>query len=130
MKNKKRLLFDCVDSYNKCTNDWIDKFYSRDLEWIAMPSASVPKGRKGGFNEFYQFANNALNFFKDRKLKVLRSFVDDNTVILEQEWSATLPQDIGSMKKGEITKQMIISIFEVDHDLIAQQTDYMVLTLE
>jgi hypothetical protein len=100
--------------------DWIDKFYSKDLEWIAMPSSSNPKGRNGGFNEFYQFVSNALKFFKDRKLKVLRSFVDDNTVILEQEWSATLPQDIGDMKEGEITKQMILSIFEVDHGLIVK----------
>ena len=59
-----------------------------NVQWIGMPTQRNPKGRKGGFNEYFQFASNALSYFKDRKLKVVRSFVDENTVILEQEWTA------------------------------------------
>jgi hypothetical protein len=110
--------------------DWINTFYSKELEWKALPTMADPKGRKGGFKEYYEFAINTLSFFKDRKLKVIRSFVDGNTVIFEQKWSATLPQDINGLKKGDMTKQIVLSIFQIKKGLIIRQTDYMVPTMD
>lgn len=130
MNKNKEILLNCIDSYNKCTMDWLNTFYSKNLEWIEMPTQRNPRGRKGGFNELKQYASNALAFFTDRKLNVIRSFVDENTVILEQEFSATLPQDVGDMKKGEITKQVVVSIFVVEEGLIIKQTDYIVPIME
>jgi hypothetical protein len=123
--NNKDVLLNCIDDYNKCNMEWLNKYYSKNISWNEMPRYMYPKGRRGGFSEFKQAAEEVLSMFPKRKLKVLRSFCDGNTVILEQEFNAIVSMNIGNLKQGDEIKQIVLSIFELDNGLIINQTDYI-----
>jgi predicted ester cyclase len=105
--------------------EWLDTYYSKDMEWKEMPRMMFPKGRIGKYSEYKLAAENVLSIFPKRKLEVKRSFCDGNTVILEQEFSATSSINIGNIKQGDEIKQMVLSIFVLENGLIKNQTDYI-----
>jgi hypothetical protein len=123
--NNKEVVLNCIEAFNKCNMEWLNTFYSKDLEWKEMPRMMYPKGRNGGYSEYKLAAENVLSMFPKRKLIVKRSFGDGNTVILEQEFLAISSISIGNMKQGDEIKQMILSIFELENGLIRKQTDYI-----
>jgi hypothetical protein len=123
--DKKMTLLNCIDAFNKCNMDWLNIYYSKELEWNEMPRQMYPKGRKGGFLEYKQAAEDVLSMFPKRTLTVRQSFLDDNAVILEQEFNAVVSMNMGRLKQGDKIKQMILSIFILKNDLIIKQTDYI-----
>jgi hypothetical protein len=123
--DNKQVLLNCIDAYNKGNMEWLNKFYSKEIEWNEMPRSMFPKGRKGNYSDFKLAAENVLAMFPKRQLIVKRSFCDDSAVILEQEFFAVASMDIGNMKQGDEIRQMVLSIFIVDKGLIIKQTDYI-----
>jgi hypothetical protein len=123
--NNMEVVLNCIDAFNKCNMEWLNTFYSKNLEWNEMPRMMYSKGRNGGYSEYKLAAENVLSMFPKRKLIVKRSFCDENTVILEQEFSAVSSVNIGNIKKGDEIKQMILSIFVLKNGLINKQTDYI-----
>jgi hypothetical protein len=121
----KGILLNCIDAFNECNMDWLDLYYSKELAWNEMPRQMYPRGRKGGFSEFKQAAEDVLSMFPKRTLTVRQSFSDENAVILEQEFNAVVSLNIGNLKSGDIIRQMILSIFILKNDLIIKQTDYI-----
>lgn len=51
MENKQALAR-CIELFNRGTLEWVDSCYSRKLEWIELPKASTPQGRRGDFAFF------------------------------------------------------------------------------
>ncbi len=47
MENKQTLAR-CIELFNRGTLEWVDRCYSSKLEWIELPKASTPQGRRGG----------------------------------------------------------------------------------
>ena len=123
--NNIEILLNCISAFNKCDLEWLNRYYSRNLEWNEMPRYLYPKGRSGGYLEYKNAAQNVLSIFPNRKLAVVRSFCDGNTVILEQVFFAVSAVTIGNIQKGDSVHQMILSIFEIKNELIIKQTDYI-----
>jgi hypothetical protein len=120
----KQVIMRCIDSFNKCTLEWVDTFYSTNLEWLELPMQTSPQGRCGDLKIFRNSAEQALKIFPDRKLTVLRSVSENDLVVLEQEWKGTSAFTIGNFVKDHIIKLRIASFFELENGLIVRQTDY------
>jgi ketosteroid isomerase-like protein len=124
MDNKETVL-NCITAFNRCNMEWLDTFYSKQIEWNEMPRMMFPKRRRGGYSDYKLAAENVLAMFPKRKLNVKRSFCDGAAVILEQEFSAVASTSIGNMKQGDEIRQMVLSIFTLENGLIVKQTDYI-----
>jgi hypothetical protein len=123
--NNKDVLLNCIQAFNKCNLDWLDIFYSKQIEWNEMPRLMFPKGRSGGYSEYKIAAESVLSIFPKRKLIVKRAVCENNIVILEQEFDAVAAKNIGNIMQGDEVKQMVLSIFELMNGLIVKQTDYI-----
>jgi hypothetical protein len=128
LENKQTLLR-CIELFNKCTLEWVDTFYSKELEWIELPKATTPKGRQGDFTFFRTSAERALQLFPDRKLTILKIVADDNCVVMDQEWQGTLAVSSGEYVAGTISKLRLASFFTLENGLIIKQVDYCISML-
>ena len=115
-KENKQAVLHCIDLYNKCTLEWVDTCYSKELEWKEFSNPSAPKGRQGDFSVFRKSAEQALRFFPDMKMTVLRSVSENDCVVLEQEWQGHIA--------GEIAKLRVASFFTLENGLIIKHIDY------
>jgi hypothetical protein len=122
-ENKKAVLR-CIELHNLKTLEWIDRCYSPDLEWIEMPRHHTPLGRRGGIDVFRRSAEQVLNRFPDRQLRVIRCIAENDCVVLEQEWKGTVGAAAGSPPSGAAARVMITSFFTLEKGLIVKQTDY------
>jgi hypothetical protein len=123
VKNKQAVL-KCIGLFNKCTLEWLDVCYSKNLDWIEFSNPAIPLGRRGDYSAFRSAAEQAIRLFPDRKLVVINCIAEDNIVVLEQEWSGTLAITAGAHNAGEISKLRIASFFTLKDGLIIKQTDY------
>ena len=124
-RNKQAILR-CIELYNKCTLEWVDKCYSNKLEWIELPKPGTPQGRLGNFVFYRKSAEELLNLFPDRKINVLRIIAENDCVVLEQEWQGTASFTAGNYIAGRIAKLRVASFFTLENGLIIKQIDYCV----
>jgi ketosteroid isomerase-like protein len=120
----KSVVLHCIELYNKCTNEWLDTCYSKNMEWIEFSNPSAPGMRKGNFDFFRKFAEQALTLFPDRKLTVLQCLSENDCVVLELEWQGTFSASAGSHSAGDTARLRVASFFTLDNGLIIRQIDY------
>jgi ketosteroid isomerase-like protein len=124
--DNKEALLRCIELFNKCTLEWVDTCYSSELEWIELPTPGSPMGRKGNFAIFRKSAEQLLKLFPDRKLTVLRIVVENDCVVLEQEWQGKAASTIGNFIAGRIAELRVASFFTLKNGFITKQIDYCV----
>ena len=122
----REILLRCIDSYNLCTMDWLNTYYSKTVEWISMPTQMDPNGRKGGFKEFWDASERFLQLVPNRKLRVISSVCENDIVILEQELKGNFARDGGSFKAGAESSAIVVSFFTIKDSLIIRHKDYCV----
>ena len=127
--DNKKAVSRCIELFNKCTLEWVDTCYSKELVWIEMPTQSFPKGRSGGFETFRNTADQLLRIFPDRSLFVHRSVAEADYVVFEQEWKGTIAIPFGNYKVGENIKMKIVTFFKLKNSLIVEHTDYPISIL-
>ncbi|HVN48005.1 MAG TPA: nuclear transport factor 2 family protein [Bacteroidota bacterium] len=120
----KQALLRCIELYNKCTLEWVDLCFSKQLEWIELPTATNLQGRKGDFAFYRTSAEQLLKIFPDRKLHVLKSVAEHDCIVLEQEWHGTAAITMGNYNAGRVAKCRVASFFTLKHGLIIKQIDY------
>ncbi len=120
----KKAVFRCIELFNKCTLEWVDTCYSKELVWNELPTRSFPKGRTGGFESFRNTADQVLRIFPDRTLIVNRCVAEEDYVVFEQEWKGTIAILTGNYKIGEKINMKIVSFFKLRNGLIVEQTDF------
>ncbi len=125
VENKQAVLR-CIELFNKCTLEWVDTCYSKELKWTELPKPGTPQGRQGNLQSFRESAKQLLGLFPDRKLAVLRCVAEDDCVVLEQDWQGTAAFTIGNFVAGRIAKLRVVSFFTLNDGLITGQTDYCV----
>jgi SnoaL-like polyketide cyclase len=120
----KKVLYRCIELFNKCTLEWVDTYYSKELIWKEQPTQSIPKGRSGGFDLFRKTANQVLKVFPNRTLLVHRCVAEEDYVVFEQEWKGTIAISNGNYKVGDNVNMKIVTFFKLRNGLIVEQTDY------
>jgi ketosteroid isomerase-like protein len=116
----------CVDTFNKCTMEWLDKYYSSDVEWIELPTQAIPQGRRGQIDALRRAAGFALAAFPDRRMEILNIVSNDHIVAVELDWRGTASRQLGNVKEGGTVHLRIASFFEVIDGVITRHTDYCV----
>jgi hypothetical protein len=125
LAENKATLFACIESFNTCTAEWVDTFYSKGLSWREMPSASFPKGRSGGFKEFRLAAEGRLRVFPDFRLDVVKCVAEGDDVVFEQDSRGTLAIPFGEHKPGDVFKLKVVTFFKLKDGLVIEHTDFV-----
>jgi ketosteroid isomerase-like protein len=120
----KQALVRCIELYHKSTIEWVDNCYSRKLEWIELPTQSMPQGRKDDFAFYRESVKQLLRLFPDCKLKVIRSIAENDCVVLEQDWQGTAAFSVGNYVAGRVARLRVASFFTLENGLIVKQIDY------
>ena len=116
----------CIELYNRCTLEWVDTCYSKDLDWTEWPRPGAPQGRHGNFVFYREAVGQVLRLFPDRQLTVLRCVAENDCVVLEQDWQGTAAFTVGDFIAGRIATLRVVSFFTLENGLITKQTDYCV----
>ncbi len=125
MENKETL-YKCIEIYNKCTLEWVDTFYSKDLIWKELPTTTFPKGRSGGFKEFREAAEQRLRLFPKNSLTVVKCVAENDYVVSEQDLKGTLAISVGNYKAGDESRLKIVTFFKLKNNQIIEHTDFVV----
>ena len=120
----KEAVYRCIDLFNKCTLEWVDACYSKELVWNELPTQSFPRGRSGGFNEFRNTADQTLRLLPDRILSVKKCVAEDDCVVFDQEFKGTVAVAMGNYKRGDNICLRIVTFFRLMNGLIIEHTDY------
>jgi hypothetical protein len=123
----KLILMNCINSFNKCTLEWVDTFYSKELVWIEYPTNTSPNGRKGKFMEFREAAIMRLKLFPQNTLELVQSICEGDKIVFDQNWKGIMGLDGGGYKKGDEIKMKIVTIFKMKDGLIIEHTDFPIL---
>jgi hypothetical protein len=125
-EENKKTLFRCIDIFNKCNLNWIDTFYSHDLIWKEFPTGTFPKGRSGGFKEFYSAAEQRLKFFPNNSLTVIKCIAEHDDVVFEQNWKGILSIPVGSHNARDEVRLKIITFFKLKDDRVIEHMDFVI----
>jgi hypothetical protein len=126
IKENKETLYKCVETFNKCTLEWVDTFYSKDLVWKELPTTIFPKGRTGGFKEFREAAEQRLRLFQKNSLTVVKCVAENDYVVFEQDFKGTFATSAGNYKAGDESRLKIVTFFKLKNNLIIEHADFVV----
>jgi ketosteroid isomerase-like protein len=127
METNEAIVRRCVDTYNQATLEWVDTFYSRDVEWIELPRAGNPQGRRGNRDNLRECARNDTAVFADRRMRVIDAVAQGDRVAVELAWEGTAAHATGGLAQGMVVRLRIASFFILDKGLITRQVDYCTL---
>jgi predicted ester cyclase len=116
----------CVDAYNRCTTDWVDRYYAAGAEWLELPTRATPQGRSGSRDVLHAAAVSALAAFPDRQMVIGNLVAAGQQVAAELDWRGTAQRTIGTLQAGTAVRLRIASFFTVVDGLIVKHTDYCV----
>ena len=121
-----RTIRDCVDVFNRCTAEWVDRYYAADVEWAELPTAAIPQGR-GGARAALRAAEEArLALFPDRRMRIRNLVAQGDQVVVELDWWGTAARAMGDVSAGATVRLRIASFFRVVDGRIVRHTDYCV----
>jgi SnoaL-like polyketide cyclase len=123
----KAALYRCIELFNKCTLEWVDTCYSKEMTWKEMPSSSFPKGRSGGFTDFRNAHSGILRIFPNRKLTVLKCVAENDYVVFEQDFRGTVAIAAGNYKIGDLIYLKMVTFFKLLDGLIIEHTDFPIV---
>ncbi len=121
-----QIIRQCVDTYNKCSMEWLDKFYAQTVEWDELPTQAIPQGRKGNIDALRRATEFALNAFPNRQMKIRTIISKGKNVAVELDWWGTASRQLGIINAGDVSRIRIASFFEVTNDRITKHTDYCI----
>jgi ketosteroid isomerase-like protein len=114
----------CVEVHNRCTAEWVDTCYAADVEWVELPTAAAPGGRRGQRAELRAAAEAARAVFPDRQMRIRSLVAQGGQVAAEHDWWGTAASSIGPLRAGTTLRLRIASFFAVTDGLIVRHTDY------
>jgi len=114
----------CVDLFNKRTLEWVDTCYAEAAEWVELPLAGTPKGRRGKRAVLRETAERLLRLFPDRQMTVLNVVAQGEQVVMELDWQGTAAATVRNLSVGTLVHLRVASFFTFADGLIVQQTEY------
>jgi len=115
----------CVELFNQCTLEWMDRCYAANAEWAELPIPGISKGWQGDRAFLRETAGLVLRLYPDRQLRVLNLVAQAGQVVLEQDWQGTAAAAFGNVQLGEKVRFRVASFFSLADGLITRQTDYV-----
>jgi len=117
----------CIDTYNKGTSEWVDTFYTDDVEWIELPRLISPAGRHGDRAVFRQASEQTNALFPDRRMTILNLVAQNDQVVMELDWSGTSARIIRDMAAGTPARARIATFLKYSaQGKIIKHVDYVI----
>ncbi|UKA51891.1 nuclear transport factor 2 family protein [Arthrobacter sp. FW305-123] len=102
----------------------IRPFLADDFTLTEWPHALSKTGSTRNLAETLAGADHSKDIVSDQRFEVLRTTSQDNRVVLEMNWSATLLLDLPYWDRGDTIRARSTAVFELRDGLIISQDTY------
>ena len=104
--------------------DELSRFYTPDCVQEEFPNRLVPNGARRTLDDLKAAAARGVKAVESERYEVLNVVAQDNTVVLEVRWSATLLIGFGTLEPGHTMTARFAVFLDFEGDRIARQRNY------
>ena len=102
----------------------IEKFYHPNIEQIEFPNLLVKNKTIRKLKDLEEAYERGKNIIKKESYRIIKSYTDKSTVIIEAEWTGVLALSICGKKIGDEMKANFAQIYEFEDNRIVKQRNY------
>jgi ketosteroid isomerase-like protein len=103
----------------------VAEFYHPEVVQDEFPNRFSPTGARRGLTELKEAAERGRKVMASQEFKVLNMFADDDTVVVESEWSGTLAVPLGDeTPAGTVMRARFAQFFLLEAGKIVSQRNY------
>jgi ketosteroid isomerase-like protein len=106
------------------TADELAIYYSELVEQVEYPNLFLPNGAKRNLNDLKEAFLRGKEVLTSQFYDVQKSYVIENTVILETTWIAELAVQVGQIPAGGQMKAYFAQFIEFENGKIVRQRTY------
>lgn len=106
------------------TGDDLAGFFTPDVIQEEFPNRLTPNGARRDLAALLDGAARAKNVIARQHFEILNELAENDTVVLEIQWSATLAIQIGSLAPGDEMRARFAVFLEFRDGKIARQRNY------
>jgi ketosteroid isomerase-like protein len=122
-------LIETVKKYISAIEDKNDineifQFYHPDVEQIEYPNILLKNKIIRRLNDLREAYLKGKAVLQSEKYKIINSYVQDNLVIIEAEWTGVLAVPFGNKKIGDEIKANFAQFYEFKNGKIFRQRNY------
>ena len=121
----KAIVFDFLNTLeNRASFDALLPFYHLDIEQIEFPNLITKNRTARNLDDLKAASERGRHVMQKEEYRVLKSYVQENTVIIEVIWTGTLAIPLGNIPVGGQIKAYFAQFFEFQEDRIIRQRNY------
>jgi ketosteroid isomerase-like protein len=109
---------------NRTSSDELLPFYHPDIEQIEFPNAITRTTAIRNLDDLKAASERGQQVMQKEEYEVTRSYVLDNTVVIEAIWTGTLAIPIASIPAGGQMKANFAQFYDFKDGLIIRQRNY------
>lgn len=106
------------------TADELAIYYSESVEQVEYPNLLLPNGAKRNLNDIKEASLRGKKVLANQVYDIQKSYVIENTVILETIWIAELAVPVGQIPAGGQMKAYFAQFIEFENGKIVRQRTY------
>ena len=99
-------------------------FFNEDVEQVEMPNRLNPNGTTSNLTTLLEKAEEGKKILKSQDYTIKNAIVQDNTVVLELDWSGVLNIHIGTLNAGQTMKAHFVMFIDFKDGKIIHQRNY------
>jgi ketosteroid isomerase-like protein len=109
---------------NKKDFSVLAQFYHPEIEQIEFPNLLLKNKTTRNLNDLKEAFAKGKSVLQGEKYNILTSYIFENKVIIEAEWTGVLAIPIGSKKIGDELKANFAQFYEFKNGKIVRQRNY------
>ena len=99
-------------------------FFHEDVVEVEMPNRLNPEGTTSDLNTLLERAEQGKKILKSQDYQIRNAFVNENTVVMELDWSGILNVHIGTLNAGQTMKAHFAMFIDFKDGKIIHQRNY------
>ncbi len=100
------------------------EFYHPDIEQIEFPNLLVKNKTIRNLEDLKEAYERGKKALQKENYRIIKSYSDKNTIIIEAEWIGVLAIPIGEKKAGDELKAYFAQFYEFENGKIFKQRNY------
>jgi ketosteroid isomerase-like protein len=99
-------------------------FFHEDVEQVEMPNRLNPNGVVSNLTTLLERAEEGKKLLKSQDYEIRNAIVQDNTVVMELDWSGILNVHVGTLNAGQTMKAHFAMFIDFKDGKIIHQRNY------
>jgi len=99
-------------------------FFNEEVEQVEMPNRLNPNGTTSDLTTLLEKAEEGKKILKSQDYTIKNAIVQNNTVVLELDWSGVLNVHIGTLNAGQTMKAHFVMFIDFKDGKIIHQRNY------